>query len=685
MARFTSVLVANRGEIAARIIRSARDLGLRTVAVHTDADAAAPHVALADDAVRIGAGPVADSYLSIPAILRAARDSGAQAIHPGYGFLSENADFARAVTDAGLVFIGPDAAAIAAMGDKAAAKRAMIAAGVPCVPGYQGADQSDAALMSAAADIGLPLMVKAAAGGGGRGMRLVSDMAALPEALTRARAEAQSAFGDATLILERALTRARHVELQIIADSHGAVIHLGERDCSVQRRHQKVIEEAPAPGMTPALRDAMGRAAVDAARAVGYQGAGTVEFLLDAGGAFYFLEMNTRLQVEHPVTEAVTGLDLVALQFAVAQGAPLPLGQADLALDGHAIEARLYAEDPARGFLPVTGRVACFDPARGPGLRIDAGIATGLEVPPFYDPMLAKIIAHGPTREAARLRLLAALEQTAVLGLTTNAAFLGDILRHPEFAKGGVDTGFLAEHLPAPSQTPAPEAASPAPEAPSAALPVTGDADSRAAALAAALLCQHDAEAARDAAGLSDDSLLGFASDGGLPVPVDLRIAGSVLTLQARATGPGAWAVQMGALTHAITLARDPADPRGPWWRATCDGRRLRLAFAPDGDGGGFVQLAGVHHAVARHRPWAEAAAGAGADRIAAPMPGLVVSVTAQPGDRVTRGQTLAVLEAMKMQHPLCAPRDGVVAEIAVTEGQQIATGALIIRLEDSA
>jgi geranyl-CoA carboxylase alpha subunit len=401
---FASVLVANRGEIALRVMRTVRDQGMRRVAVYSDADARAPHVEFADAAVHIGDSPAAASYLAGDKIIRAALSTGAGAIHPGYGFLSENADFARAVVAAGLVFIGPGPEAIEVMGDKAVSKRAMLAAGVPCVPGYQGQDQSDGRLNREAQAIGFPLMVKAAAGGGGRGMRLVQAAADLPDAIRLARSEAQNAFGSGSLILERALLRPRHVEIQVFADHYGNVIHLGERDCSVQRRHQKVIEESPCPVMTPRLRERMGAAAVEAARAVNYLGAGTVEVLLDESGEFYFLEMNTRLQVEHPVTEMVTGLDLVQMQLEVAQGLPLRLEQSQLALQGCAMEVRLYAEDPPRDFLPSAGLVVMWCPPAGEGIRVDAGIVTGAEVSPYYDSMLAKIICRGDSRTQARQR-----------------------------------------------------------------------------------------------------------------------------------------------------------------------------------------------------------------------------------------------------------------------------------------
>ena len=456
MARINTILVANRGEIAVRVMRTAKTLGYRTVAVYSEADASAPHVKMADASALIGPPPVGESYLKIENILDAARDTGADALHPGYGFLSENAGFARACEDAGLTFIGPPEDAIALMGNKAAAKRRMIDAGVPCVPGYEGVAQDDNTLIAAAEDIGYPLMVKAAAGGGGRGMRLVAEAEELPQALSRARSEAERAFGSGELILEKAIVDPRHVEVQVFADAHGGVIHLGERDCSVQRRHQKVIEEAPCPVMTEDLRAEMGAAAVEAARSIGYRGAGTVEFLLDAEGDFYFLEMNTRLQVEHPVTEMITGLDLVALQIAVAEGRPLGLTQEDVRLDGHAIEVRLYAEDPVKDFLPSAGTIDLWAPPIGDGVRTDAGIESGQEVSPFYDPMLAKIIAHGPDREAARRTLIRALENTVLFGPANNRAFLIDALSRQKFAEGEATTAFIGEEYPEGVPAPAP-------------------------------------------------------------------------------------------------------------------------------------------------------------------------------------------------------------------------------------
>ncbi|MBL8673755.1 MAG: ATP-grasp domain-containing protein, partial [Rhodospirillales bacterium] len=458
MMAFTKILIANRGEIACRVARTARALGYRTVAVHSDADAAALHVDSCDEAVALGGDLAADTYLDAAKLVAVARATGADAVHPGYGFLSENAGFARACAEAGLVFIGPPADAIDAMGNKAAAKRLMIAAGVPCVPGYQGAGQDDATLRAEAMRIGLPVMVKAAAGGGGRGMRLVAAKPDLADAIRMARDEAVNAFGSGELILEKAVVDARHVEIQVFADSHGAVIHLGERDCSVQRRHQKVVEEAPSPAVSADLRARMGAAAVAAARAIGYRGAGTVEFLLAGDGAFYFLEMNTRLQVEHPVTEAITGQDLVAWQLRVAAGGHLPLRQDEVRFDGHAIEVRLYAEDPYAGFLPQTGTVAAWRPAAGPGLRVDHGIRDGQVISPFYDPMIAKVIAHGADRAEARRKLAMALEDTVVLGPVTNKHFLVRVLRDAVFADGGATTAFIGERFQAEALAP------PAPE-----------------------------------------------------------------------------------------------------------------------------------------------------------------------------------------------------------------------------
>lgn len=649
MRRFDTLLIANRGEIACRIIRTACDLGLRTVAVYSDADADALHVSMADEAHPIGPAPAAESFLNIDAVLAAAKASGAGAIHPGYGFLSENADFARAVERAGLVFVGPSAEAIEIMGDKAIAKAHMLDAGVPCVPGYQGDDQADATLLSHARDIGVPLMVKAAAGGGGKGMRLVSKLDDLSEALTLARAEASAAFGNDALILERAVQNARHIEIQVFADHDGNSIALGERDCSVQRRHQKVIEEAPAPGMTQTLRKRMEITAIAAAQSVSYVGAGTVEFLLDENGEdFYFLEMNTRLQVEHPVTEIVTGLDLVALQLAVAQGAPLPISQEDVTLTGHAIEVRLYAEDPTNGFLPSIGKIHKFE--TDSTIRIDTGVRSGDEVSPYYDPMLAKLITHGDTRDEALRALTQALDNTAVLGVTTNLSFLRGLLDHAEVQNGTATTSFLDDTYPdGPPQT---------------AL------TSQTIALAAALLLRSENAVAQAISLLPDTALTGFSSNGGLPIPLDLSLDGDLHRLTATGVGTDRITVSGDGWSH--TVSND----------LRIDGLRTTAHHAPDGMVGLYLQTAGHHLHVTRAQPWATTdAASTGA--LTAPMPGLLVALNVAAGDTVKKGDTLAVLEAMKMQHQLTAAADGIVAALHVEAGQQLSKGALILTMED--
>ena len=614
---FTKILVANRGEIAWRVMRTAKAMGYRTVAVYSDADKEAPHVTFADEAVRIGPPPVAESYLSIDRILEAAHKSGADAIHPGYGFLSENDAFATVCEKAGLVFIGPPAAAIAAMGNKAAAKRRMIDAGVPCVPGYQGADQSDSNLEKEARKIGLPVMVKAAAGGGGRGMRLVERDGDLLEAIRTARAEAESAFGSGELILEKAVVDARHVEIQVFADAHGNVIHLGERDCSVQRRHQKVIEEAPSPAVNADLRGRMGAAAVAAARAIGYRGAGTVEFLLASGGAFYFLEMNTRLQVEHPVTEAITGQDLVAWQLRVAAGERMPFTQELVRLEGHAIEVRLYAEDAYADFLPQTGRIDVWRPASGPGVRIDHGMKDGLAISPFYDPMIAKVIARGATREEARARLIRALRDTVVLGPTTNRHFLIRLLEHPEFAAGKATTGFLAKH------------AFSAPEV-----------SEHHWKLAASLLWRQSAER-------HPPMLRGWRNSNPEPTPIKLAVGDKERTINVTPED---------ALSDAVPFHVDGDDIM-----VDLDSFTVRFTDRT-------------------YAPPATAAAGSDG-KLRAPMDGRIVAIKVAAGDAVTRGQTLIVLEAMKIQHQLKAALDAKVESVSVQEGQQVANRTVLVTM----
>lgn len=655
MGQMTTILIANRGEIALRVIRTARALGYRTVAVHSDADADAPHVDAADIAVRIGPAPAADSYLDPTRLIEAARRSGADAIHPGYGFLSENAGFARACAEAGLLFIGPPPAAIELMGSKRLAKLAMIAAGVPCIPGYQGGDQDDGRLQAEAARIGFALMVKASAGGGGRGLRRVAGAADLPEALRAARSEAQSAFGDGDLILERALDQPRHIEIQIFADDHGNVVHFGERDCSVQRRHQKVIEEAPSPFVSPDLRAAMGAAAVDAARACDYRGAGTVEFLVDAAGGFYFLEMNTRLQVEHPVTELVAGVDLVEWQLKVAAGEALPLTQDRIALSGWAIEARLYAEDPRRDFLPQTGMVLDWAPASGAGVRVDHGLRAGQMVGPHYDPMLAKIIAHGATRSEARRRLACALEDTRLLGVTTNKGFLAAILRHPVFADGHATTGFIDAHMAAETGAGAPGL--------------------RQLALAAALI---HILAGRRGAGAPD--LADWRNSASAPWRYRIESDGIVhdLRLHAERHGTGLRCSVTGdGGQDCIDILR-LGEGEG---RYVAEGLRRHLHFASDGDWlyvdgpGGSRGFRDLTHAVAA----GDDAPGSG--RLLAPMDGAVRLVAVARGDRVRRGQTLVVLEAMKMEHRLCADIDGVVERVAVAVGDQARTRAVLVTI----
>ena len=644
---FQRILIANRGEIACRVVRAARGRGLQSVAAYSEADAGALHVRLADMAVPIGPALVAQSYLSIDAILAAARASGADAVHPGYGFLSENAEFASACRDARLVFIGPSPEAISAMGNKAAAKRRMLEAGMPCVPGYQGKEQDDATFAREAGRIGYPVMVKAAAGGGGRGMRLVEQSADLAQALASARSEAASAFGSDELILEKAILGPRHVEIQILADRHGNVVHVGERDCSVQRRHQKVLEEAPCPVMTETLRAAMGRAAVEAARAIAYEGAGTVEFLLDARGDFFFLEMNTRIQVEHPVTEMVSGLDLVGLQIDIAQGKPLPFTQADIRLEGHAIEARLYAEDPAAGFLPQTGKILRWTPPSGPGIRVDHGLAEHAEISPFYDPMIAKLIAYGATRDEARRRLIRALDETVLFGVATNRGFLRAMLAHPAFAAGEATTAFIAEHF-------------------SRIEPMDDDRLAAAHAVAAVLLASDG----------SFGELSSWWSTGQAASLIRLRRGADDRWVEVRADGPR-------------FIVRDGADVRE--FRVTERGDGFvglqhekvgyRIDFARDGN---LVELA-LGDDVFRFEDISYEPAETvqpGADGVVrAPMNGTVVLVNAVAGAKVSKGEALAVIEAMKMEHRILAPVDATVDMVTVAKGDQVANRQILMTL----
>ncbi|MYS70184.1 acetyl-CoA carboxylase biotin carboxylase subunit [Streptomyces sp. SID5926] len=626
---FDTVLVANRGEIAVRVIRTLRSMGVRSVAVFSDADADARHVREADDAVRIGPAPATESYLSVERLLEAAARTGAQAVHPGYGFLAENAGFARACEEAGLVFIGPSADAIALMGDKIRAKETVRAAGVPVVPGSSGSGLTDAQLADAALEIGTPVLLKPSAGGGGKGMRLVRDAAVLADEIAAARREARASFGDDTLLVERWIDRPRHIEIQVLADGHGGVVHLGERECSLQRRHQKVIEEAPSVLLDEATRAAMGEAAVQAARSCGYRGAGTVEFIVPGSdpSQYYFMEMNTRLQVEHPVTELVTGLDLVEWQLRVAAGEPLGFGQEDVRLTGHAIEARLCAEDPARGFLPSGGTVLRLREPEGDGVRTDSGLSEGTEVGSLYDPMLSKVIAYGPDRETALRRLRAALAGTVTLGVQTNAGFLRRLLAHPAVVAGELDTGLVEREVDGLVATDVPEAVY----------------EAAAAVRLEALRPRGD--------GWTDP----------FSVPSGWRMGGEpkALAFHLRVTDPVEHTPRG---THTVT---------GDRVTVTLDGVRHTFHRAAD-----WLGRDGDAWQVRDHDPVAASlnrSAHAGADSLTAPMPGTVTVVKVAVGDEVSAGQSLLVVEAMKMEHVISAPHAGTVAELDVAPGTTVA------------
>jgi geranyl-CoA carboxylase alpha subunit len=658
MPAFNKILIANRGEIACRVMRTAQDLGYRTVAVYSEADADARHVQQADEAVCIGPAQVNQSYLVIDNIIAAAQKTGADAIHPGYGFLSENADFARACEAAGIVFIGPTVEAIHLMGSKRLSKIAMLDAGVPCIPGFEGAAQDDETLSREAERIGYPLMIKASAGGGGRGMRLVHASSELLAHIRTARSEAQNAFGSGELILERAVLKPRHVEIQVFGDQHGQIVYLGERDCSVQRRHQKVVEEAPCPVMTPQLRQAMGEAAVKAAASVNYVGAGTVEFLLDQSGDFFFLEMNTRLQVEHPVTELITGQDLVAWQIRVAEGQPLPLKQGEIRLTGHAMEVRLYAEDAAQNFLPQTGTALRWEPALRDGIRIDHGLVEGQVISPFYDPMLAKVIAYGATREEARRKLVRAVEECVLLGVNGNQRFLANLLSHPEFAAGNATTAFIAEHF---ADDP-----SLSPQAP----------PGRELAAAAALLFQQSANTCAHQGGLA-----GWRNAGSAPWRYVLKQGEQSFAVDVEVLNDGAKPTLLATLgEQQINLTLLASD--GRWATLELDGIRQRLAYHLNGDNlwlyghNGNLQLTDI-----THQP-ASSAAGTGSGSVKAPMDGAIVEVLVEEGSSVSKGQLLVVLEAMKMEHPLKASIDGVVRRIGVIRGDQVKNRQLLVEIE---
>lgn len=662
-----SLLIANRGEIACRVIRTARAMGIRTIAVYSDADAGARHVAMADEAVHIGPSPAAESYLNIPVIIAAAKRAGAAAIHPGYGFLSENPLFADACADAGIIFVGPPASAMRAMGAKDAAKRLMEKANVPVVPGYHGDDQSPDFLAVQAKKIGYPALIKAVAGGGGRGMRRVDNDAEFAAALESAKRESKAAFGDDKVLIERYMAKPRHIEIQVFADTHGNAVHLFERDCSIQRRHQKVIEEAPAPGMPAGMRAKMGAAAVQAAKAIGYVGAGTVEFIADASRGlnednFYFIEMNTRLQVEHPVTEMITGQDLVEWQLRVASGETLPLRQDQLAIHGHAMEVRLYAENPSSGFLPSTGRLRHLRlPEDQAGVRIDTGVREGDEVSIFYDPMIAKLITHGVDRDQARKRLYAALENVQVAGPATNAAFLRAIAAHPAFADGDVHTGFIEAYT-------------------DKLIPAAGrGADTAQLALAALAVLRQRALDAQAAAAASGDPYSPWHSvDGWRPNGAGRE--------ELRFVCDGVEAsVGISYEADGVLLHLPGGDMRGSACMAdgaimaTLDGRQFTAGINIDG-GRITLMMGGEAILLERHDPMhdVEAEEGGGGD-ITAPMPGKLVAVMVKAGDTVKKGDPLAILEAMKMENTLMAPADGVVAEVFYGLGDQVDEGAVII------
>ncbi|GLR85775.1 3-methylcrotonyl-CoA carboxylase subunit alpha [Bradyrhizobium iriomotense] len=645
---FFKVLVANRGEIALRVMRSARRLGLGVVAVYSDADRDTLHVRQADQAVRIGEALPAQSYLNISAIIAAAKASGADAVHPGYGFLAENGVFARACKDAGLVFIGPSPQAIEAMGNKAGAKEIMKKAGVPIVPGYQGADQSDEVMLVEAEKIGFPVMIKAVGGGGGRGMRLVSEAASFPDALRSARSEAKAAFGDATVILERAIQNPRHIEIQVFGDAHGNAIHLGERDCSVQRRHQKLIEEAPSPAVSPELRAKMGEVAVAAVKALRYEGAGTLEFLLDASGGFYFMEMNTRLQVEHPVTEAITGLDLVELQLRVARGEPLPVKQQDIKSSGHAIEVRLCSEDAGHDFMPQSGRMARWQVPNG--VRVEHALQSGAEIPPFYDSMIAKVISHGATREEARGRLICGLEQLTAFGVTTNQAFLMSCLRHPGFAGGEATTAFIGAHR-------------------DELLALRKDAFDT--ALAGLLLYVTNPHAPSWRAGRSLAATFRLLAK--------IEVDGHAHELEVTRERDGRYMVSSDGQEHRFELDELNSETI----RFRHNGLMDTAKFLRDGDRL-YLQHRGIPLAVTDLTLAApKAAATNGGDgKVRAAMNGRVVAVLVKQGDRVTTGQPVMTLEAMKMEHVHKAGIDGVVAAIDVAEGEQVTAGKIVVEIE---
>ena len=673
---FGKLLIANRGEIACRVMRTAHRLGIRTVAVYSDADRDALHVAVAGETWRLGPAPASQSYLDIERVIAAATASGSDAVHPGYGFLSESPEFIEACDAAGIVFVGPPAGAVRAMGLKDAAKRLMEEAGVPVVPGYHGEDQDDAALLEHARRIGFPVLVKAVAGGGGKGMRRADTASELEDALAGARREARSSFGDDRVLIERCVAKPRHVEVQVFADAHGNAVHLFERDCSLQRRHQKVVEESPAPGMTQAMRAAMGSAGVAAARAIGYRGAGTVEFILDVSAGlredrFWFMEMNTRLQVEHPVTEMVTGTDLVEWQLRVAAGEPLPAGQAELSVAGHAVEARVYAEDPDRGFLPSTGTLAHLStPTESRHVRVDRGVRQGDAITPHYDPMIAKVIAHGGDRGTALDRLARALQEFTIAGVRTNVPLLSRLVAERDFRAGNVDTGLIDRKLDTLlARDPLP-------------VPVLAFAAMHAAGALAAPADSHADASGEMRDGLWDDpwsTSTGWRLWGAGERVVRLDIDGDAVEALVTFLEDGSCRVDHRNASVVARLVRRDGT------RVTLDlsDRIVSARIVPDGDvvhvlHAGRACSVGLLDGTAEHDD-----AGGARSEVTAPLPGKVVKTTVQPGETVQRGATLMVLEAMKMELTVEAPRDGIVRDVTVTEGDQVIEGAVLVTFRD--
>ncbi|WIM13424.1 acetyl/propionyl/methylcrotonyl-CoA carboxylase subunit alpha [Enhydrobacter sp.] len=667
---FSKILIANRGEIACRVIKTARRLGIKTVAVFSDADADARHVAMADEAVHIGPSPARESYLVANRIIDAAKRTGAQAIHPGYGFLSENAAFAEACAEAGIVFIGPPPAAVRAMGSKSEAKKIMEKAGVPLVPGYHGDDQAPELLAREAARIGFPVLIKASAGGGGKGMRVVEGAGKFADALAGAKREAKASFAGDHVLIEKYLTRPRHIEIQVFADTHGNCLYLFERDCSIQRRHQKVIEEAPAPDMEPARRKAMGEAAVAAAKAIGYVGAGTVEFIADQDGTFYFMEMNTRLQVEHPVTEAITGQDLVEWQLLVAAGGKMPRTQDQLRIDGHAVEVRLYAEDPARNFLPSTGTLVHLRlPPEGPHVRVDTGVREGDTVTPFYDPMIAKVIVHDRDRTSALRRMAALMGETEVVGVTTNAALLKTLCAHPAFVGGEVDTGFIERHreelfaktAPASDRTFAIATLARLAEWREEAPPSAGDPYSPWSAQNGFRLLGEGYDEVRWKDGEREVTVRAHRRrDGG----IGLELPDGTMEARVRRAEDGRLAIWLAGETFTAAVVRRRANDGGIDYTLFADGglRRLRLVDPLD---------------VTQYE-----AAGVAEGSVRSPLPGKIIDLRVKAGDTVSKGQPLLVLEAMKMEHTLSAPADGKVKAVRYAIGEQVAEGAELVEFE---